>query len=284
MQVQSLRQIRRRIKSIESTQKLTKAMEMISISKLRSIQNQLDNFRLYFGQVEELFFDVFTPGAGSAPFLKTPPGAKKILLCVVTADTGLCGVYNQAILRRVKSFLDSHPAARVEAYCVGRRALGFITRAGVKVIGSRLSVNGRYSTELADGIAQALMERCVSGDYKEAHVAYTIFNSGARHIPTIEKFLPVDPPQHRRASRIFEPDQDALLAKAVPLYLYAKMRSIFLNAFACEHSARGIAMGEATDNAKQILETLILMRNKVRQAHITREIIEVISSSEALKG
>ena len=102
MQVQSLRQIRRRIKSVESTQKLTKAMEMISISKLRAIQNQLDGFRGYFVQVEGLFFDVFDEHlALASPFLNSNALVKRVLLCVIASDTGLCGVYNQSILRRV---------------------------------------------------------------------------------------------------------------------------------------------------------------------------------------
>jgi len=284
MIVQSLRQIRRRIKSVENTQKLTSAMEMISISKLRSTQNQLKSFEHYFHALEGILCDSVGCLAGGDHKFLAKGKSKKICLCVISADTGLCGIYNNSVLKAASDFLAKHKKQEVVAVCVGKRALQFMEKRAIPVAASFLSLNGKYSHAAADSIAQKLVEIFSSNNAGEVHVAYTLFESGSRHIPATEKILNIEMPQAEKNVFFVEPSIDGLINALVPSYISARLRFILLNAFACEHSARGIAMGEATDNAAELLDTLILVRNKVRQANITREIIEVISSSEALKG
>ena len=284
MIVQSLREIRRRIRSVESTKKLTHAMEMISISKLRAIQNRLNSFKHYFYALESILGDaVDCLEGGDHKFLKKGK-SEKICLCVIAADTGLCGVYNNNLLKAVVDFFKKHKKQEVTVVCVGKKALQFAQKRALPVEGSFISLNGRYSHESADAIAQKLVNIFSSGSAGEVYVAYTLFESGSRQRPLVEKILNIDMPPAGKRIVFVEPSAHELINSLVPVYASARMRFILLNAFACEHSARGIAMGEATDNAGELLDTLVLVRNKVRQANITREIIEVISSSEALKG
>lgn len=282
---QSLRQIRRRIRSIENTQKLTKAMEMISVAKLRAIQGQIAHFKIYFGKIDHLMQQAL---AGSEdieqPLLHGYKTREKILLCLITSDTGLCGPYNQNILRQVRKFFREHAAQKISAFAVGKKGFNDFKKEGIDVRDAYLSLNGRYSGSVAEKIAQELIIRFLNHEVDEVYMAYTVFESGSRHRPVIEKFLPLEFSVGKPDLYLAEPSMPEVTEQLLPVYISTKMRYALLSAFACEHSARSIAMGEATDNAKSLLEDLILTRNKVRQANITREIIEVISSSEALKG
>jgi len=282
--IQSLRQIRRRIRSVESTQKLTRAMEMISMAKLRSTQNRLNIFKNYFYALEGILGNSIGCLSGSDHQFLTHGKSKKICLCVIAADTGLCGVYNNGVLKAAEDFLSRHKKEEVTAVCVGKKALQFMEKRAIPIEGSFVSLNGRYSHAAADSIAQALVKIFSSGRAGKVYAAYTFFESGARHKPAVEKILNIELPRHKKNIFFVEPSASELIDAFIPVYIAARLRFILLNAFACEHSARAIAMGEATDNAEELLEGLVLMRNKVRQANITREIIEVISSSEALKG
>ena len=282
--IQSLRQIRRRIKSVESTQKLTRAMEMISMAKLRSTQNRLNIFKNYFYALESIMHDSIGCLKGVGHQFLTPGRSKKICLCVIAADTGLCGVYNNGVLKAAADFLSRHKKEEVTAVCVGKKALQFMEKRAVLVEKSFISLNGRYSHAAADSLAQKLTDIFSSGRAGQVYAAYTVFESGSHHKPVVEKILDIEIPQAKKNLFFVEPSVNELIDAFVPAYIAARLRFILLNAFACEHSARAIAMGEATDNAAELLEGLVLMRNKVRQANITREIIEVISSSEALKG
>jgi F-type H+-transporting ATPase subunit gamma len=282
--IQSLRQIRRRIKSVESTQKLTRAMEMISVAKLRSAQNRLNIFKNYFYALDGILRDSIGCLAPGDHQLLTRGKSKKICLCVIAADTGLCGVYNNGVLKAAADFLSRHKNKEVTAVCVGKKALQFMEKRAIPVEGSFISLNGRYSHAAADSITQALIKIFSSGRAGEVYAAYTVFESGSHHKPVVEKILNIEMPPAQQKVFFVEPSVNELIDAFVPVYTAARLRFILLNAFACEHSARAIAMGEATDNAAELLENLVLVRNKVRQANITREIIEVISSSEALKG
>lgn len=285
MPPQSLRAIRRRIRSIENTQKLTKAMEMISVAKLRAIQTQIAHFNVYFEKMDHMMGQVLAATPDPChPLLCDRKKKEKILLCLLTSDTGLCGNYNHVIMREAKQFIHEHTARHIQMVVVGKKGFMEFKKAGMEIVDAYISSNGRYSGGLADKIAQGLIAKFLAGDADEVYMAHTIFISGARRRAVVEKFLPMTLSAGKPDLYLAEPGMTEILDRLLPAYISTKMRHVLLNAFACEHSARSMAMGEATDNAKNLLEELILTRNKVRQANITREIIEVISSSEALKG
>jgi F-type H+-transporting ATPase subunit gamma len=282
---QSLRQIKRRIRSVESTAKLTRAMEMISIAKLRSFQNKLAFMKGYFARVDRIwqqYLPKFRPG--DHPLLADRPEKKKITLCVVTSDTGLCGSYNADILRLAKSFLQKKQGVALNLVTFGKKGFVYFKREGLAISDAFVESRGHYQQALADQMAQRLIDLFLTGAADEVYAAYTVFENGIRPKAVIEKIINISVSGEKFVRYSVEPDSISFLNDFIPYYLVTKMRYILMNALTAEHSARGMAMGEATDNAKDMLESLTLSRNKIRQANITREIIEVISSSDALRG
>jgi len=260
-------------------------MKMISISKLRVIQAHLEGYRNYFTALDEILKNSAASAVGANhPFLRYTRKEAKILLCVISSDTGLCGTYNNDVLAAVRVFVRERKDAVVTFVPVGKKAVDFVAKNALPSLRSYSGINGRYSDIQADTVAAELIQSFLTGGYDSVYCVYTKFLGSASQKPVVDKLLTIDAGTAVKEKFSFEPDADEVLNRIVPVYINAKMRYCLMNAFACEHSARGVAMGEATDNAKELLDNLILMRNKVRQAGITRDIIEVISSSEALKG
>ena len=283
--IQSLRQIKRRIRSIENTEKLTHAMELIAVSKLRPLQERLGFCTEYFSKADEML-QHFLASLDSVdhPFLKERKPKRKISLCVLTSGTGLCGSHNYDIIRATEKFISEQKGTEVHLVTVGKKGYIYFKKKGLKITDVCIETRGHYSQGESDRLSQRLIDLFLSGEADEVHVAYTRFFSASRRRPTIEKILNLAVPATNLTQYLIEPDRSTLVNDFIPFYILSKMRFIMLNALVCEHSARGMAMEEATDNAQEILEELILSRNKVRQANITREIIEIISSADALKG
>jgi F-type H+-transporting ATPase subunit gamma len=209
---------------------------------------------------------------------------KDILLCLVTSDTGLCGSYNSAVIHMAEEFIRNHGAHTIRLLAIGRKGLNHFKKSGLVIADSYTEIYGRYASAFVDKITQRLIDIFLSGQADEVYMAYTNFVSAARHKPVIEKLLNVEADKGRELEYLIEPDAEGILDKLLPVYVSTKMRTIILSAFTAENSTRVMAMHEATDNAKGLLEDLVLLRNKMRQADITREIIEVISSVDALRG
>ncbi|MCX5711872.1 MAG: ATP synthase F1 subunit gamma [Candidatus Omnitrophica bacterium] len=283
--IQSLRQIKSRIKSIQNTHKLTRAMEMISLTKMRSFQKVLPVYKKFFSKLEGMIYDLSASfETAPHPFLRHPDKCKKAVLCIITSDTGLCGAYNHNILGKAEDFLQKSNCLKTDLITIGKKGFIYFKKKGYNVPEVYTDLHGRYSEALADKISARLIDLFISGECDEVYVAYTLFESASRHKPVVERFLNIEKKLGTKREYIIEPEADAMLAELLPVYMRNKMRIILLNSFACEHSARAMAMGEATENAKEVLGNLTLFRNKVRQANITKEIIEVISSADALKG
>lgn len=280
----SLRQIKSRIRSIESTRKLTRAMEMIAISKLRRTERALNPAQAYYTKIQSLLMDILPQGAGfNHPYFNAGQDKGRVALCVVTSDTGFCSAYNHSLLYVVENFLRSYDPAKVRLVAVGKKGFSYLRKKGFEVPHAFVGLHGRYSEDVSSGILQALCALFTSGEVSEVYVAYMQVQTLTRYKPAIEKILNIERVAHPDIDYSFEPGLDGILQELVPEYLASLMRSILLHAFTAEHRARSIAMGEATQNATELLEGLVLLRNKVRQANITREIIEVVSSAEALK-
>lgn len=284
--IQSLRSIKLRMKSVDSTKKITRVMEMVSASKLSRMKNSLYTSRPYFSKVEVLMHNVLKSAdiAADHPLLKKRPEVRSILVLVVTSDAGLCGTYNQNMIRLTEEFVIKNGKEKVELIAVGREAFNYFKKTGFRISDEYGDLHSRYSVEAASEIAESLKNIFLSGRADEVYAAYTRFDSTLRHKPVIEKLLNIESSEKGDVKYIAEPDMKSVLDELLSWYLHERIRIVILNSFTSEHSARMIAMKAATDNAKDLIDSLTLLRNKARQAMITKEVIEIASSAEALKG
>ena len=284
--LQSLRHIKSRIRSIESTRKLTHAMEMVSIAKLKRTQSAFEKSGKYTFKVEALLKSILSSDKMiSHPFLDERLDKKNVLLCVITSDTGLCGPYNHNVIRAAETFLKNYQPDTIRLVTVGKKGFIHFNRKNFKVVNSYVGLNGRYSPKICEGMLNILIDMFLSKQADEVYIAYTHPETASRRKPVIEKLLNiVRLPGAKPVDYIYETPISSILDDLIPMYLSNKIKTIMLDSFTSEHQARAIAMGEATENATDLLSGLILMRNKVRQANITKEMLEIISSAEALKG
>ena len=282
--LQSLKQIKSRIRSIASTKKLTRAMEMVSVAKLKRHERMMGGLKEYASGLELLLQKVVS----AASDLHHPYFEKKNssggILCLVTSDTGLCSTYNTMAIRAAENFVKSHPDKRFRLVAVGKKGLGYFQKRGYDIAASFSGFYGRYSHEISDRIFEALKESFEASDVSEVDVVAMRVKNAASREAVIEKIFPLEVPVLKRLDYLAEPGVQDILNALAPVYTRTRFRSLLLNAFLSEHQARAMAMGEATQNALELEEGLILLRNKVRQANITRELIEVVSAAEALKG
>jgi F-type H+-transporting ATPase subunit gamma len=202
----------------------------------------------------------------------------------VTTDAGLCGSYNNHILRLAEEFIGKNERRGVKVFVYGRKGLGFFKKRGVPVEKYFPAFHGRVVGNFCEPILNSLLKVHEEGLVGEVHVAYTHFVNAMKRNPVIEKFLNIEIPRVESKNFITEFGREGVLAEIIPMYLSSRLRLMLLEALSSEFSARMVAMRSAKDNAKELVGDLILLRNKMRQATITREVIEIISSAEALKG
>ena len=284
--IQSLRNIKLRIKSIESTRKITHAMEMVSSAKLSRTKHRLFAQRPYFIKLETVLNKLLA-GAGTPihPLLEKRPEEKKVALCVIVSDAGLCSVYNYAIIRAAEDFIAKRGRDNVRLITIGREGFNYFKRKGFSISNQYVELHGRHSDEVSKNISDVLADMFLQKDVDGVYIAYTCFITTLRRKVMLEKFLNVEMPEGGDDTEyIVEPNIDRAIDKLMPAYISEKFNLILLDAFASEHAARMIAMKTATDNANELVETLTLLRNKARQAAITKEVLEIAMSAEALKG
>jgi len=282
---QSLRQIKNRIRTVENIKKITRAMEMVAVAKLRSLEKELFLSKEYHLHVEKMLGNILVSFPHlSHNLLQEVRENKNIALCVITSDTGLCGAYNSALLRAAEDFISENKEKNISLIIIGKKGFIYFKRKGYVIIDNHLDLYGRYSEVFSKKIVRSLIEMFLTRKVDTVYAAYTKFVTSARHAPVIEKILNLEVKGGLRQEYLTEPQVDKILENLLPLYLESKIKDIILNAFTAENATRVVSMSEATHNAKELLDDLIIVRNKARQADITREIIEVISSSDAMKG
>jgi len=282
---QSIRQIKNRIRSVDSTKKVTGAMQMISVAKLNRMEEELFALRRYTLRLENLMHNLASLSEEPPlEYFKKKSNQADIALCVVTSDSGLCGTYNQNIIRAVEGFLDKNGADNVKLILIGQKGLNYFRAKPVKIINSYTGLNAKFTQNFCDKITTELSQLFLSGQVGSVYLAYTYFNNSFIQKATVQRLLSIESREVKPVEYIIEPDLESMLVDLIPKYLLVKMHLIFLEAFTSEHAARTISMKTATDNAKELLEGLVLLRNKVRQAGITQDVLEITSSVEALKG
>jgi F-type H+-transporting ATPase subunit gamma len=287
---QQLRAVKRRIGSVKSTQKITRAMELIASSRIIKAQQRVAAARPYAEQMRELMASV-AANAGNVdhPLLKQRDGGK-VGLIVVTADRGLAGAYNSNVLRAAERDMAGHDDTRL--FLSGKKGATYFKFRGHEVDDQWIGFSDRPDIGDARRVARAATEAFAEGDVNEVRLAYTRYESAANQRPTVQKLLPI--PQEEiedkeeqtgtKASYEFEPEPADILSFLLPRYVEGSVYQALLEAAASEHAARRRAMKAATDNAEELIENLTRVYNQARQAEITTEIMEVIGGAEALGG
>lgn len=290
----SLRQIKRRIRSVESTKKITRAMQMVSTAKLKHTQDMLFAGKPYYFKMDAILnrllaYPVRSDGVNAAavshPLLEERAVKNNTTLCVVTSDSGLCSTYNNNIIRIAEGFIKKRGAENIRLMAIGRKGFSYFNSRAIKISHAYLGLQGRYSREAAEEIAKTIIDAFILKKTDEVYIAHTHFDATLKYKPKLQKLLNIErTAEERETAYILEPDAGRILGEMIPAYISAKIKGILLDAFTSEHSQRMVAMKSATDNAVELIDNLTLLRNKARQAAITTEIIEVSSAAEELKG
>ena len=282
----SLKALRKRIATVRSTQQITKAMKMVAAAKLRRAQEAAERARPYTAKLTEMFAAVAADvDPESHPLLARRP-ERRIDLLVVTSDRGLCGGYNANLLRFAEAFVRERSASETALAVVGRKGLEYYRRRSRRVIVQRLGILTDPAPAIASELAAELMRRFTAEETDAVYLVYTRFRSAISLVPTAIPLLPVAPATGDAppVEYIFEPERPALLARLLPRYVEALITQAILEAVASEHGARMTAMDSATNNAADMIGRLTLSMNRARQATITKELMEIVSGAEALKG
>ena len=286
----TLKVIRKRIGSVRNTQQITKAMKMVSAAKLRRAQEAAVQARPYAEKMTELLKNVAARVANDAHPLLTPREEKKVLLVLFTSDRGLCGGYNTNLIRAAEAFIRQQAGDRqIELTLVGRKGGDHFRRRGAKIADRYIDILYKAADELAGEIAQKLISRFVSGEVDAVYIVYSRFRSALSQVPTLEKLLPVALAEsnavqaQQQTEYLYEPGVEQLLASLLPRITGVTVQRALLEATASEHGARMTAMESASGNASKMIGALTLQMNRARQASITRELLEIVGTAEALK-
>jgi F-type H+-transporting ATPase subunit gamma len=291
------RDIRRRIKSVKNTSQITKAMQMVAASKMRKAQQRALNGRPYAQELAKILAALSRAGGGGTelhPLLEQRADVKKELVLVITTDKGLCGALNTNLLRELNRF----DASRTIFVAIGRKGAQFLSRLK-RTLAAEFELKEAFTFLESKQASKFCIDKFVSGEVDKVTVAFTDFISTLRQEPTLRTILPVtnfdlteleggvDEARKIEAAAnateyLFEPHAGGVLETLVPHYVHFQVYQMVLESRASEHSARMVAMKNATDNAKQLIKDLTLEYNKIRQAGITTELLEITTAQMAL--
>jgi F-type H+-transporting ATPase subunit gamma len=283
----SLIDIRRRIRSVRNTQQITKAMKMVSAAKLRRAQDRALAARPYGTILQQMLANVAeaasqSPDAGEQPLLAVRP-EKRILLVVITADRGLAGGFNSNLIRLAQRFVDDHPGQELIFELVGKKGRDYFRRRARNIAGEYLDLFRNVRYEDAERIGNAIIERYSKAEIDAVYLFGNEFKSVLASKVNSMRLLPLEVPKsHSTADYIYEQPPGELLGSLLPRYIKLQIYRALLESAASEHAARMTAMDAASSNASDVIDRLTLYMNRVRQASITREIIEIVSGAAAL--
>jgi F-type H+-transporting ATPase subunit gamma len=286
----TLRDVKKRIRTVISTKRITKAMEMVAAAKLRRAQQRVEQARPYGAKMDEMLSQLSSGSTGDIvhPFFEERE-VKKQTLVLMTSDRGLCGSFNANLIRRANQWFKENAGTEVELVTVGKKCNDFFKSRQWPIVGHYEDWGGVLDYEKAKSIVNFLTNRFVSGETDEITLIFSRFLSTVRYQIQADRYLPIAKPEAVeetgvKRGYIFEPDPEEIYAALMPGYATTKLVSALTESFASEHGSRMIAMGNATTNAGEMVDTLTLDYNKARQGQITKELLEVISGAEALKG
>jgi len=294
----SLRTIRTRIKSVRSTQKITKAMKLVDAAKLRRAQDAVLRARPYAGMLDEVLSSLAggrEEGAPAPHALMEARPQKRIEILLLSSDRGLCGGFNANLFRRVQRFMaeEAPKYDSVRFSTVGRRGRDFVRKRGLKTRKDYANFVGKLRFSMAKEIADDLVAEFLNDQVDAVYVLYNRFKSAITQEITLSQLLPIVPAKTEEgkankqgfvtAEHVYEPGRDTLLQHLIPKQLATQIWRDLLESAAAEHAARMTAMDAATKNASEMISRLSLEYNRARQAAITKELMEIVSGAEALK-
>lgn len=292
----NLKEVRNRIASVISTQQITKAMKMVSASKLRRAQDAIIQMRPYATKLREIMENISSTldnSAGGAYATVRP--VKKVLIIVINSNRGLCGGFNANIVRAANKLIREQYAAQtkegnVKVLCIGKKASDFFAKNATLYAGNHNDIYAHLDFDHASVIAEKLIKEFAEGVYDKIEIVYNQFKNAAVQYVKVEQLLPITPPEAKgeKAKQlndyIFEPNKEELVLQLIPKAVKIQLYKSLLDSNASEHGARMTAMSKATDNASDLLKELRINYNKARQAAITGEILEIVAGAEALNG
>jgi F-type H+-transporting ATPase subunit gamma len=289
----TLRDIRKRLKAIQSTKKITAAMKMVAAAKMRKVQDRMINFRPYASRMETVLSDLARVAEREIhPLLALRP-KKTVEVVVLTSDKGLCGAFNTNILKAAYKYIDALKKENVEftLSIVGRKARDFFRRRNIPMRNAWIGLSGRISYANAQEIAGNLTENYTNESFDEVVVIYNEFKSLISQKLTFMKLLPVgtlEGGEEKKetamtADYLYEPSRAAIFERLLPKYIEIQIYRALLESSAAEEAARMAAMENATKNCSELITKVTLLANKVRQASITKELMDIVGGVEALK-
>ncbi len=285
----TLRDIRRRIRSVQSTQKITRAMKLVAAAKLRRAQDRILEARPYAFKMAELVGSLARAlGEDKHPLLVRREGDRK-LYGVIAADKGLCGAFNSNILRRSLEVLRQSREGTASLIAVGRKARDFYRRRAWTIRADRIGLLDRLTFEQARELASELTRAYLEDEVDEVWLVFNEFRSVAVQRVVIQRLLPIEPPEGAGAGEgpgveyLYEPDAATILNALLPRHVEVQVYRALLESAAGEHGARMTAMEAATKNAQEMIAALTMQYNKARQERITKELLDIVGGAEALR-
>ena len=290
----ALKEVRNRIKSVQSTQQITKAMKMVSAAKLRRAQDAITQMRPYSKKLQEMLGNIVSNSDGDVKIaLAEERTVENVLIIVVTSDRGLCGGYNSNLIKSAKLLINEkyaaqHAKGHVQLLPIGKKGYEHFTKNGFKVVDKFWDIFTGLSFDKVQAAAKYAMDAFANKEVDAVELIYSEFKNAATQRFVTEAFLPVQKVEkaagQKNADFIFEPGKDVLITELMPKILNTQLFKATLDANASEHGARMTAMDKASDNASELLKSLKISYNRARQAAITTELTEIVSGAAALNG
>jgi F-type H+-transporting ATPase subunit gamma len=285
----TLRDIRRRIRSVQSTQKITRAMKLVAAAKLRRAQERILAARPYANKMSELLANLVSGAESGHPLLEQREGPRRQIV-IITADRGLAGAFNSNILRRAIEFIRESNTTEVTLVVVGRKARDFFRRRPYTVKRDMIGFWDRLAYSHASELADMFMQQYLDGEVDEVHLLYNEFRSVALQRPVRQQLLPIPKTAEgdgdgaeAPVDYIYEPGPEAILNDLLPRHVRMQVFRALMESLAGEYGARMTAMEAATKNAKDMIDILSIQYNKARQEKITKELLDIVGGAEALK-
>jgi len=290
----ALKEVRNRIKSVQSTQQITKAMKMVSAAKLRRAQDAITQMRPYAEKLQEMLgnivsnTEVETGGA-----LAVERAVDKVLVILITSDRGLCGGYNANLIKLAKStiattYAEQYRKGNVTVWGIGKKGYESLSKQGYKADATHKDIFLNLTFEHVQVAAQAAINAFLNKDFDVVEIVYSEFKNAATQRFALERMLPIPKVLPKagaaKSDFIFEPGKEELIAELMPKILNTQLYKAVLDANASEHGARMTAMDKASENANELLKSLKISYNRARQAAITTELTEIVSGAAALQG
>lgn len=290
----ALKEVRNRIKSVQSTQQITKAMKMVSAAKLRRAQDAITQMRPYAHKLQEMLGNIVSNSDGNTSLaLAAERPVEKVMVIIVTSDRGLCGGYNSGLIKLARQVIKEKYAAQfakgnVTILPIGKKGYEHFSKNGFKVVDNFWDIFTGLSFEKVQAAAQYAMNAYAEKEFDAVELVFSEFKNAATQRFIAEQFLPIAKIEkkegEKKADFIFEPSREVLISELMPKILNTQLFKAVLDGNASEHGARMTAMDKASDNANELLKTLKISYNRARQAAITTELTEIVSGAAALNG